>query len=68
MVMMNCVGNVLGPSPVPTIVHCLARRDGTDRFYNLKVSLLNSSVCHRNVYEFQVLGLSVDCHSMSSTQ
>jgi len=28
---------VLGPSPVPTIVHCLARRDGTDEFYNLKV-------------------------------
>ena len=36
-VMLTFVGNVLGPSPVPTIVHCLARRDGTDEFYNLKV-------------------------------
>jgi len=37
--MLTGIGNVLGPSPVPTIVHCLARRDGTDEFYNLKVYL-----------------------------
>jgi len=48
------VGNVLGPSPVPTIVHCLARRDGTDQFYNLKVCLL-TAVCasgERSPYAF----------------
>lgn len=31
------IGNILGPSPVSTIVHCLARKEGTDQFYNLKV-------------------------------
>lgn len=38
------IGNVLGPSPVPTIVHCLARRDGTDEFYNLKILTLKDDL------------------------
>lgn len=33
-------GPRLGNSPVQSIVQCLARRDGTDDFYQLKVSLL----------------------------
>lgn len=32
-------GPRLGNSPVPSIVQCLARKDGTDDFYQLKVSL-----------------------------
>lgn len=32
------VGPRLGNSPVPSIVQCLARKDGTDDFYQLKVS------------------------------
>ena len=31
-------GPRLGNSPVPSIVQCLARKDGTDDFYQLKVS------------------------------
>lgn len=34
------LGPRLGNSPVPSIVQCLARKDGTDDFYQLKVSLL----------------------------
>ena len=30
-------GPRLGNSPVPSIVQCLARKDGTDDFYQLKV-------------------------------
>ncbi|MBN3310904.1 STK40 kinase, partial [Amia calva] len=32
------LGPRLGNSPVPSIVQCLARKDGTDDFYQLKVS------------------------------
>lgn len=32
------IGPRLGNSPVPSIVQCLARKDGTDDFYQLKVS------------------------------
>lgn len=31
-------GPRLGNSPVPSIVQCLARKDGSDDFYQLKVS------------------------------
>jgi hypothetical protein len=31
------LGPTLGSSPVKSIVQCLARRDGTDDFYTLKV-------------------------------
>lgn len=31
-------GPRLGNSPVPSIVQCLARKDGTDDFYQLKVN------------------------------
>jgi serine/threonine-protein kinase 40 len=31
------LGPILGSSPVRSIVQCLARRDGTDNFYTLKV-------------------------------
>lgn len=34
---MYLLGPVLGSSPVKSIVQCLARRDGTDDFYTLKV-------------------------------
>lgn len=34
----NLAGPRLGNSPVPSIVQCLARKDGTDDFYQLKVS------------------------------
>lgn len=36
---LNLAGPRLGNSPVPSIVQCLARKDGTDDFYQLKVSL-----------------------------
>lgn len=35
---LNLAGPRLGNSPVPSIVQCLARKDGTDDFYQLKVS------------------------------
>lgn len=35
---MCAAGPRLGNSPVPSIVQCLARKDGTDDFYQLKVS------------------------------
>lgn len=38
-------GPRLGNSPVPSIVQCLARKDGTDDFYQLKVSLVGLYVC-----------------------
>lgn len=38
------LGPRLGNSPVPSIVQCLARKDGTDDFYQLKVSKLQSSL------------------------
>ena len=31
------LGPTLGSSPVKSIVQCLARKDGTDDFYTLKV-------------------------------
>jgi hypothetical protein len=34
---MYLLGPVLGSSPVKSIVQCLARRDGSDDFYTLKV-------------------------------
>jgi hypothetical protein len=34
---MYLLGPVLGSSPVKSIVQCLARRDGIDDFYTLKV-------------------------------
>lgn len=38
------LGPLLGPSPVSTIVHCLARKENTDEFYNLKVVMMISIV------------------------
>lgn len=38
------IGSLLGPSPVPTIIHCLARKDHTDEFYNLKVLTLRDDL------------------------
>lgn len=35
---LSLAGPRLGNSPVPSIVQCLARKDGTDDFYQLKVS------------------------------
>lgn len=32
------LGPTLGNSPVDSIVQCLARKEGTDNFYTLKVS------------------------------
>lgn len=38
------IGPLLGPSPVPTIIHCLARKDATDEFYNLKILTLKDDL------------------------
>ncbi|PSN44620.1 hypothetical protein C0J52_10014 [Blattella germanica] len=35
-----CLGPTLGSSPVKSIVQCLARKDGTDDFYTLKILTL----------------------------
>lgn len=35
------LGPTLGSSPVKSIVQCLARKEGTDDFYTLKVSYHN---------------------------
>ena len=35
----NFPGPRIGSSPVRSIVQCLARKDGTDHFYTLKVSI-----------------------------
>lgn len=40
--LLCAVGPRLGNSPVPSIVQCLARKDGTDDFYQLKVSKLQA--------------------------
>lgn len=40
-------GPRLGNSPVPSIVQCLARKDGSDDFYQLKVSHVKT--CRSNV-------------------
>lgn len=55
--LLTSLGPRLGNSPVQSIVQCLARKDGTDDFYQLKVStlwfgshmvmmLLTISTCH----------------------
>ncbi|XP_038566949.1 serine/threonine-protein kinase 40-like isoform X1 [Micropterus salmoides] len=38
------LGPRLGNSPVPSIVQCLARKDGTDDFYQLKILTLEERV------------------------
>jgi len=38
LLLLLLAGPRLGNSPVPSIVQCLARKDGTDDFYQLKVS------------------------------
>ncbi|KTG02965.1 hypothetical protein cypCar_00017868 [Cyprinus carpio] len=40
------LGPRLGNSPVQSIVQCLARKDGTDDFYQLKVSTFFRSCLH----------------------
>lgn len=40
---MYLLGPVLGSSPVKSIVQCLARRDGTDDFYTLKILTLEDA-------------------------
>ncbi|XP_014217802.1 probable serine/threonine-protein kinase DDB_G0277165 [Copidosoma floridanum] len=40
------LGPIMGSSPVKSIIQCLARREGTDKFYTMKILTLKDSMQH----------------------